>query len=1029
MSLPMTEIRPFQPPSAAAAMTAACRPFIASGIRTTGRRRFIAASFLFLAAITLFNSIFFFVNVEPRGKRRLWLCSGPRVFRRLSTEDQLCEPVTPYVTEEEAESLSEIAPVPETRSKPSHITLCQELVSRDEMQKTGVNNFQLYGLKEDEAVCMDWSSPHFSMMEIFASSLVGSLGANLKMTYKHDCARTRTDNANALQFVRGGESTDLVNFDYTTIQQLFPGSGLILDDGAVRREDILGLCKGCIKEFEDENWQKHYEEREHVSHHCLLYPGGQTATVQAHTYPEGTGEDIVERARRQLASQIPLASIMGTVQDRLQKAAASWRHEEGSPYDQEAIDGVIIPLDSSSSVLPWTFYQANLPPVSTIQILASMSCAKKPICLDHGRELKKAFQEIAFPEMDSDKIRIDIVASTAALFSRMILVKHLVIPPGTTSALLAALSKVEETIAIVAEDPSQPLGQHWFNFVRQYESNLRIVPTSRSATTMSSIEGESDRSGTGGLTGNTDFDASASSSGGSSNNDFYASDTSSGSSIGRGSSNGQNSANSGGASTSTYVANAVHNTALSREECVELRGRSGSWEMDYDYNDLSNPKNLQGSTARGAVSGRGFKAAGGSDAATWNDDLADCELDKLSDVEQLCEVMTKMHLRRIYFVGDRLQQAMVSSFLKLMGLDGTVNTDKDGHFVKAVTCKSGLKFQIVFTRNDLLDVQGNEQVVYPNPARTNVDAYAEPNNVMQQPGTTMQQPGTMMQQPGTMMQQPGTVMQQPGTVTQQPYNGQQCTCHPWVDNYQAAPMGDQRSIVVASSGYSQQGNYPDYVDHFNGYRHLAESVIKPDDILIHRTLPPEHVTCDEFRHLRQTMSNEDMELANRFTIQSIHEMRNTHEMRPRPEGHPDIHILDVSHMTSKHPHATQDGMRQLKCGEGNTSSEIHDGWNNLLFSMLNDIEAGERNQGGQHSQQQQQMNQPLPQDLSQQGTIQQQQVHQLQPQAWQYQQVQQPAPKAQDQQRQGQQQAQQLPQQGWSQQSPPHQQQVQQPAP
>ena len=236
------------------------------------------------------------------------------------------------------------------------------------------------------------------------------------------------------------------------------------------------------------------------------------------------------------------------------------------------------------------------------------------------------------------------------------------------------------------------------------------------------------------------------------------------------------------------------------------------------------------------------------------------------------------------------------------------------------------------------------------------------------------------------MQQPGTVTQ---PVTQQPvmydhYNGQGWTCKICVDQCQAENMVDQHFIVVASSAYSQHGNDPDYGHNSNGYRHLAKSVIKYDDIPTHCTFTPEHVACDKFLQLSQTMSDEDTGLSNRLNIQSIHKICNNHKMSPWREGHPNPQNLDVLHMTPKNPHSNRDGTRQRKCGEGNTSIKIHDGWNNLIFSMLDDIEAGERNQGVAHSQNQQQMNQILPQDMYKQEKIKQHHVNQIQSQDWQH---------------------------------------------
>ena len=65
--------------------------------------------------------------------------------------------------------------------------------------------------------------------------------------------------------------------------------------------------------------------------------------------------------------------------------------------------------------------------------------------------------------------------------------------------------------------------------------------------------------------------------------------------------------------------------------------------MDYDYNDFSKTKSLKGRTAQGSVRWQGFSIDGGWDAATCNDNLSDCDFDNISDVEHMCEVMTKIN--------------------------------------------------------------------------------------------------------------------------------------------------------------------------------------------------------------------------------------------------------------------------------------------------------------------------------------------------------------------------------------------------
>ena len=57
----------------------------------------------------------------------------------------------------------------------------------------------------------------------------------------------------------------------------------------------------------------------------------------------------------------------------------------------------------------------------------------------------------------------------------VILARYLVVPPGTVTALLPCLAKEDGTHCVVAEDEEKTITYHWFNFVRQYESNIEVV--------------------------------------------------------------------------------------------------------------------------------------------------------------------------------------------------------------------------------------------------------------------------------------------------------------------------------------------------------------------------------------------------------------------------------------------------------------------------------------------------------------------------------------------------------------------------
>ena len=87
---------------------------------------------------------------------------------------------------------------------------------------------------------------------------------------------------------------------------------------------------------------------------------------------------------------------------------------------------------------------------------------------------------------------------------------------------------------------------------------------------------------------------------------------------------------------------------------------------------------------------------------------------------------------------------MVLFFIKSMGLDGSINIDKYKTNLNLVAWKYELQLQIVFTRNNMLDIQVNKKVVHLKLSRTNINANPEPNYAMHKTDTVIQKPGPMM---------------------------------------------------------------------------------------------------------------------------------------------------------------------------------------------------------------------------------------------------------------------------------------------
>ena len=208
-------------------------------------------------------------------------------------------------------------PIPSRRDPPSHVILCQEFLNRKESLAAGNPVENEFLLSEDQAVCQDWSTPHVSIMEIFSSNIVSYVGQKYGVKYQHNCGKSKA------------KSDD--KHDWTTIQESFPMSGLVLDYGAVKEDEIASLCRGCLLEHNEiiakeqstattitseENVNPVWFNR-HNTHHCILYPGTSRPIIN-----EKEETDMVALAEQRAKAQTLLInSVLATIQDRLRLAA------------------------------------------------------------------------------------------------------------------------------------------------------------------------------------------------------------------------------------------------------------------------------------------------------------------------------------------------------------------------------------------------------------------------------------------------------------------------------------------------------------------------------------------------------------------------------------------------------------------------------------------------------------------------------------------------------------------------------------
>ena len=314
---------------------------------------------------------------------------------------------TPYVLMDDVmTTMPEVIHPKDRMDPPSYIQLCQAYIDRRE-SGSGEIAFSTLNVMEDPAVCVDWSAPQYSMMTLFASSLIAAKGVEYGLRYTHDCH----------SFIPHTRQNIETHYDFTSAQQVLPENLISKsDEDSVDDGLIESLCHGCISHYETVEPSTYAG----MTHHCLLFPGGATS--------EKLKEDKHE---------VPLSSILPSVVDRLRHMSDDWIDATDS-LDFEDESGVIVALDEKSTFMDFGYYDRVLPESPTsIQILASSNCAVASIegysdCIEHGRSLKAYFIS-RLPS--TTYVRYDIIASTATSFARMMKAKTLICPPGTVMCL------------------------------------------------------------------------------------------------------------------------------------------------------------------------------------------------------------------------------------------------------------------------------------------------------------------------------------------------------------------------------------------------------------------------------------------------------------------------------------------------------------------------------------------------------------------------------------------------------------------
>jgi len=160
----------------------------------------------------------------------------------------------------------------------------------------------------------------------------------------------------------------------------------------------------------------------------------------------------------------------------------------------------------------------------------------------------------------------------------------------------------------------------------------------------------------------------------------------------------------------------------------------------------------------------------------------------------------------------------------------------------------------------------------------------------------------------------------------------------------AEVQAKSRQVVVA--GQTPNTSYTNYV---NGVDEFAKGITdygNGDDVVILRTGVDGQLVDPGRRRAKEasSMSVEELNRANKYMIKAVDEFRRRTKqmdlvgMDPGRSGLPSMHVLDVSRMTSTHPHADK-----IHHGRRNEQvAPLYDSWNHLLYSNLRDIAFAEQ---------------------------------------------------------------------------------------
>ncbi|GFH57109.1 hypothetical protein CTEN210_13585 [Chaetoceros tenuissimus] len=409
---------------------------------------------------------------------------------------------SPFITPQMAANIpKQTLPEHSDNYIPSHVQLCQELLQRNSISQAYFDSqndaepdptnrkmnmppvFTKLHVEENSLLCQDMARPHTALMEMTASSIVAYVGARFGLSYKHNC---KTSMIPSIQ-----------EYDTTTIQQIYPFATSPIDERHLALGQVLQQCQVCIQAHQ--SGRNKYDTRQ-TPHHCLSFPyveNVHTDTIRLEKFDEDDPynmpqvlfeKDVVDQNGNLVRTG--LGSVLPLVKDRMNHAALDWANKAKIPsHDPKAGAVIYMDAETSTTVPFWVLNMVLGNHVSHVSILSLPDCAygerimgngmargdeKGVTCMQYGLEMKQYLTN-HFTEMGVE-VSFNLVSSTAAAYSRMILAHTLICLPGSTTCLLPALAKSSDRNTVILETPHQLAGTaHWFTYLGKAAKNIKVI--------------------------------------------------------------------------------------------------------------------------------------------------------------------------------------------------------------------------------------------------------------------------------------------------------------------------------------------------------------------------------------------------------------------------------------------------------------------------------------------------------------------------------------------------------------------------